>query len=48
MIPGDKKDQSSFKVRQGKVGGYVQELSEDDLDYINKVIEENGAPFYGI
>ncbi len=31
MLPGNQKDQKSYKVRKGKIGGYVEELSHEDL-----------------
>jgi hypothetical protein len=45
MQPGQPQDASSFKVRQGKIGGYVQHLSAADLVYIDEVIQEMGCPF---
>ena len=45
MLPGQKKDQSSFKVRQGKIGGYVEHLSHADLAYIDGVVQQMGCPF---
>lgn len=35
LKPGDKKDKESYKVRKGKVGGFEEYLSEEDLDYVN-------------
>ncbi|HEB73174.1 MAG TPA: hypothetical protein ENI77_11240 [Nitrospirae bacterium] len=34
-------DSECFKVRKGIVGGYVNYLSEDDLDFIDKVMSKN-------
>lgn len=48
MQPGDEKDSESYKVRKGKVGGYVDYLSQEDIDYMDKVIAEMGCPFYGV
>jgi len=33
LHPGDVRDPESFKVRRGKVGGYREYLSAEDLDY---------------
>lgn len=33
-----KNDPESFKVRQGKIGGYTQYLNQSDVDYINNAI----------
>lgn len=46
--PGDVKDDESYKMRKGKIGGYVDYLSQEDIDYIDKVIAEMGCPFYGL
>jgi len=45
MQPGDTNDEESYKVRKGKVGGYLEYLSQDDMNFINQVIEEAGHPF---
>lgn len=45
MQPGQKQDKESFKVRQGKVGGYGEHLSTADLAYIDQVIRHMGCPF---
>ena len=48
LQPGDSQDQNSYKVRKGKVGGYTEHLTEEDIDYIDKVIKKMGCPFLGI
>ncbi len=45
MQPGDTNDEESYKVRKGKVGSYSEYLSQDDMNFINQVIEEAGHPF---
>jgi hypothetical protein len=45
MRPGTTQDADSFKVRQGRIGGYTQHLSPDDLHYIQQQIIETGCPF---
>ena len=47
MNPGNPEDKDSYKVRKGKVGGYVDYLSAEDIAYIDKAMEEIGCPFYG-
>lgn len=32
------KDENSFKVRKGQVGGYKDELSEEDIEYCNQIV----------
>lgn len=46
LQPGDPSDPNSFKVREGKVGGYVSHFSEEDLCRLNQAILSLD-PFYG-
>jgi hypothetical protein len=41
----DTNDPESFKVRKGKVGGYVDYLGEDDIAYCDQVMVEMNCPF---
>jgi hypothetical protein len=45
MRPGNPGDPESFKVRKGKIGGYVDYLSEEDIAYIDQVTQEFQYPF---
>lgn len=45
LQPGDPSDADSFKVREGKVGGYKRHFSEADLNYIDAAMHELDA-FY--
>lgn len=40
MQPGDVNDEESYKVRKGKIGGYRDYLSKDDIAYLNQIIAE--------
>ncbi len=40
LQPGDPSDADSFKVREGKVGGYKRHFAEADLKYINTAMHE--------
>lgn len=40
LKPGDPTDVESFKCRKGKVGGYGEYLSEDDIAYCNETMEK--------
>jgi hypothetical protein len=42
MRPGRKNDGESLKVRRGKVGGFVDYLDTETLDYIEQVVRELG------
>jgi hypothetical protein len=42
LLPGDRNDAESFKVRRGIVGGYAEYLSEADLSYCESVFAETG------
>ncbi len=47
MKPGDRSDQESFKVRKGKVGGYGDYLSAEDVAWIEDKMRNELAPYYG-
>ena len=40
LKPVDVNDSNSFKTRKGKVGGYVDYLTQEDIDFIDKKTEE--------
>jgi hypothetical protein len=42
LKPGEKSEGESFKVRRGKIGGFVDYLSTDDLQYIDEQVKELG------
>lgn len=46
MVASKQDDNESYKVRKGKVGGYIDYLNQDDIDYIDRVITQMGCPFY--
>jgi len=46
MRPGDEEVENSYKVRKGKVGGYDEELSREDLEYIHRLLAEADSPYY--
>lgn len=43
---GKGEDVNSFKTRKGKVGGYKEELSSDDVIYIESYISDNLSDFF--
>jgi len=46
LRPRDSHDEESFKVRKGKVGGYVDYLDPDDRAFVERVIRELGDPYW--
>ncbi len=46
LRPGKARDEESFKVRKGKVGGFVDYLNAEDCAYCDAVIRELGCPFF--
>jgi Sulfotransferase domain len=46
MIPRKIEDNDSFKTRKGKVGGYVDYLDSEDIEYINTKILEADLPIH--
>ena len=47
MRPKDPNDTQTFKVRKGKVGGYLDECSPDDIRFIDGYIADNLSPEAG-
>lgn len=47
MQPGDRSDEDSYKVRRGKVGGYGDYLSQQDIDWLTGRMRSELSPFYG-
>lgn len=45
LVPRDRADEESYKVRRGVVGGYHDYMSEDDIAYVTQVVAEEGNPF---
>jgi hypothetical protein len=45
LRPASDGDPDSFKVRKGKVGGYTEHLSEEDVEFIDEVIADQGFDF---
>jgi hypothetical protein len=39
LVPGDSGDSESYKVRRGVVGGYLDYLSREDIDYCGRVLD---------
>jgi len=42
LRPGMKKDTDSYKVRRGKIGGFVDYFTKEDLNYIDEVVLKMG------
>jgi len=45
--PADPNDPETFKVRKGKVGGYVDYLDEEEIAYLGKKIRQELDPVFG-
>jgi hypothetical protein len=43
----DPKDSESFKTRKGKVGGYVDYLKPEEIEWMERKIRETLDPFFG-
>lgn len=46
LRPGDQADPESWKTRKGKVGGYREYLTAEDIDWMNARIRERLSPTY--
>ena len=42
LTPRDKGDPETYKVRRGKIGGYVDYLSPDDVAFCHAMLERYG------
>jgi hypothetical protein len=47
LRPSDIEDRESFKVRKGKIGGYVDYLNAIDIEYVDKMIDAELRPEFG-
>jgi len=47
LAAGRAGDPESFKTRRGRIGGYVDYLSRQDIDWLNARIDAELDPFYG-
>ena len=47
LNPRDVNDPESFKTRKGKVGGYVDYLSEVEITFLNQKIDKDLSNFFG-
>jgi hypothetical protein len=47
LRPADKTDETTYKTRKGKVGGYVEYFNNDQIAYMNQQINEKLSPFFG-
>lgn len=47
LKPGDKNDNDSYKVRKGKVGGYIEYFTPEEIELLNKKMADNLTPLYG-
>jgi len=41
----DKGDPETYKVRRGTIGGYVDYLSPDDIQYIDEIVKQYACPY---
>jgi hypothetical protein len=46
LQPADKSDEESYKTRRGKVGGYSDYLSEQEINYLNQKINDKLADYF--
>jgi len=47
MLPGDRNNPDSFKVRKGKVGGFREHFSTAQIEQIETMINQQLSPIYG-
>lgn len=47
LNPLNPTDPSSYKTREGKVGGFADHLTMDEIEYLNRRMKESLSDFYG-
>ena len=47
MLPGNRNNPDSFKVRKGKVGGFREHFSAEQIQQIDAMINQQLSPIYG-
>jgi alcohol sulfotransferase len=47
MLPGDRKNPDSYKVRRGKVGGFSDYFDQDQVNAIEQLLQQTLQPVYG-
>jgi len=47
MVPGDRNNPDSYKVRRGKVGGFTDYFDEDQVNNIEQLLQQTLQPVYG-
>lgn len=47
LNPANQNDQESYKTRRGKIGGYAEYLSPEQIEYLNHRMETELSSFYG-
>lgn len=47
LRPKDRSDKESYKTRKGEVGGFAEYLNANQIEYLNRKINETLSDFYG-
>lgn len=47
LSPGNRGDVNSYKTRSGKIGGYQESLSQDEIDFLDDKMRASLSNFYG-
>ena len=47
LKPAEKSDEDSYKTRKGKVGGYTDYLTEDEIQRMNTKLQDELSAFFG-
>lgn len=47
LVPRDRKDPNTYKVRRAKVGGYRDYFDDQQIEQIDALVDSDLAPFYG-
>jgi len=47
LKPADINDVNSYKTRKGKIGDYKNHFTAEEIEYLNKKMQDNLSPFFG-
>ena len=47
LRPGDRENPESYKARRGKVGGYADYFTDEEISRIRALIAQRLSPIYG-
>jgi hypothetical protein len=47
LKPAERSDEDSYKTRKGRVGGYTDYLTDDEIRRLNEKMQDDLSAFFG-